>query len=126
MATVGHDFAQFRLGTWRGLVDNGSTTLGKILGETMRVPRDPSDLSFTRRSGLRNLGMFLAGSPLMRGQQDKFRDHSRVPRMDELVTSFDFESVAHAKLSEDAFQNTALGAEGEFTTRRNREVFDWV
>jgi len=92
----------------------------------MRAPRDPSQPSFTRRSGLRNLAVFMASSQLMRSQQDTFRDHSRVPRMDELVTSFDFESVAHAKLSEDAFQNTALGAEGEFTTRRNRQVFDWV
>jgi isopentenyl diphosphate isomerase/L-lactate dehydrogenase-like FMN-dependent dehydrogenase len=81
---------------------------------------------YTRRAGLRNLAMLMAGSPLLRGQQDTFRDHSRIPQMDELITSFDFESVAHAKLSEDAYQNTALGAEGEFTLRRNREVFDWV
>src|SRR3984893_5507274 len=92
----------------------------------MREQADPSRLDFTRRSGLRNLAIFMAGSPLLRSQQDTFRDHSRVPQMDELVTSFDFETVAHAKLSEDAYQNTALGAEGEFTLRRNREVFDWV
>ena len=82
--------------------------------------------SFTRRFGLRSLAAFLAGSPWLRGQQDPFRDHSRVPAMDELVTAFDFEAVAQAKLPEDAFQNTALGCEGEFTLRRNREVFDWV
>ena len=85
-----------------------------------------SNLKFTRRAGIRNLAMFMGASPLLRGQQDTFRDHSRIPKMDELVTSFDFEAVAHAKLSEDAYQNTALGAEGEFTLRRNREVFDWV
>jgi 4-hydroxymandelate oxidase len=87
---------------------------------------DRSRLRFTRRAGIRNLAMFAAGSPLLRAQQDTFRDHTRIPKMDELVTTFDFETVAHAKLSEDAFQNTALGAEGEFTLRRNREVFDWV
>ena len=88
--------------------------------------KDRSNLKLTRRAGIRNLAMLMAGSPLLRSQQDTFRDHSRVPQMDELVTSFDFETVAHAKLSEDAYQNTALGAEGEFTLRRNREAFDWV
>ena len=79
------------------------------------VSQDRPNLKLTRRAGMRNLAMLMAGSPLLRGQQDTFRDHSRIPQMDELVTSFDFESVAHAKLSEDAYQNTALGAEGEFT-----------
>jgi 4-hydroxymandelate oxidase len=87
---------------------------------------DRPNLKLTRRASIRNLAMFMGASPLLRGQQDTFRDHSRIPKMDELVTSFDFEAVAHAKLSEDAYQNTALGAEGEFTLRRNREVFDWV
>ena len=81
---------------------------------------------FTRRAGFRSLAALTAGTPLLRAQQDTFRDHSRIPRMDELVTTFDFESVAHGRLGEDAYQNTALGCEGEFTLRRNREVFDWV
>src|SRR5437868_6381305 len=80
----------------------------------------------TRRSALRNLGTFLMGSPLLQAQQDTFRDHSRIPGLDELVTTFEFEPVAYAKLPRAAYQNTALGAEGEFTLRRNREAFNWV
>ena len=34
---------------------------------------------------------FLAGSPLLRSQQDSFRDHSRIPGLNELVTALDFE-----------------------------------
>ena len=33
----------------------------------------------------------LAASHFLRAQQDPFRDHSRVPRMEELLTAFDFE-----------------------------------
>jgi isopentenyl diphosphate isomerase/L-lactate dehydrogenase-like FMN-dependent dehydrogenase len=60
------------------------------------------------------------------GQQDPFRDHSRVPGIDELLTTFDFEAAAYAKLPREAYQYTAHGTESEFTLRRNREAFDWV
>ncbi len=82
--------------------------------------------SLTRRRALQQLGVFLAASPLVRGQQDPFRDHSRVPAMDELVTALDFEPVAYAKLPREAYDYTSLGVDGEFTLRRNRQVFDWV
>ncbi len=82
--------------------------------------------SLTRRSALRRLAAFLAGSPLLRGQQDPFRDHSRVPAMDELLTTLDFEPVAYAKIPRDAYDYMALGAESEVTLRRNRQAFDWV
>jgi isopentenyl diphosphate isomerase/L-lactate dehydrogenase-like FMN-dependent dehydrogenase len=59
-------------------------------------------------------------------QQDTFRDHSRVPGINELVTAFDFEPVAYAKIPRDAYDYTAQGVDGEFTLRRNREAFDWV
>lgn len=62
----------------------------------------------------------------MAAQQDTFRDHSRVPGMNELLTAFDFEPVAYAKISRDAYDYTAQGVDGEFTLRRNREAFDWV
>jgi hypothetical protein len=39
----------------------------------------------TRRKALRGLAGFLAASPLLHAQQDHFRDHSRVPAMEELV-----------------------------------------
>ena len=80
----------------------------------------------SRRAALRSLAGFLAASPLLPGQQDPFRDHSRVPSMDELLTTFDFEAVAYAKLPAQVFQYTAHGTQSEATLRRNREAFDWV
>jgi 4-hydroxymandelate oxidase len=82
--------------------------------------------SANRRNALRALAGFLAGSPFAYSQQDPFRDHSRVPRLEELVTTFDFEAVAYAKLPRAAYDYTAYGAAGEFTLRRNREAFEWV
>ena len=82
--------------------------------------------SLTRRSALRNLAGFFAGSPLLLGQQDPFRGANRIPAMNELVTTFDFEPVAYAKLPRDAYDYTAHGEASEFTLRRNREAFDWV
>ena len=79
-----------------------------------------------RRSALRALAGFFAGSPLLRSQADPFRDHSRVPRLDELITALDFEPVAYAKLPRTAYDYTAYGSESEFTLRRNRQAFDWV
>jgi 4-hydroxymandelate oxidase len=72
------------------------------------------------------MAAFLAGSPLLRAQQDPFRDHSRVPAMGELSDAFDFEVVAHTKLPRAAYDYTAYGVDGEFTLRRNRQAFDWV
>ncbi len=79
-----------------------------------------------RRHALRALIGFLAASPLLRAQQDPFRDHSRVPKLDELLTALDFEAVAYAKLPRTAYDYTAYGSSSEFTLRRNREAFDWV
>jgi isopentenyl diphosphate isomerase/L-lactate dehydrogenase-like FMN-dependent dehydrogenase len=82
--------------------------------------------SLSRRDALCGLAGFLAGSPRLGAQQDPFRDHSRVPGIDELVTAFDFEPVAYAKIPREAYDYTAQGVDGEFTLRRNREAFDWV
>src|SRR5437016_4640614 len=82
--------------------------------------------SLTRRRALHIMSGLLAGSPLLSGQQDPFRDSSRVPAMNELVNAFDFEAVAYAKLPRDAYDYTALGVADEFTLRRNRKAFDWV
>ncbi|MBM3757283.1 MAG: alpha-hydroxy-acid oxidizing protein [Acidobacteria bacterium] len=79
-----------------------------------------------RRAAIRSFAAALAGSPLLRGQLDPFRDHSRVPRLDELRTPLDFEPVAFAKLTRYNYDYTAYGSDGEFTMRRNREAFDWV
>lgn len=69
---------------------------------------------------------FLGGSPLLRGQIDPFRDHPRVPKLDELMTALEFEPVFHAKLPRQVYDYTAYGTDGEFTLRRNRQAFDWV
>jgi len=80
----------------------------------------------TRRSVLGGLGVGLTGASLLESQQDPFRDHSRIPGMDELKTAVEFEPVAFAKLPRETYTYTAYGSEGEFTLRRNREAFDWV
>ncbi len=82
--------------------------------------------SVTRRNAIRGLTAYFTASPLLLGQQDPFRDHSRVPTLDELLTAFDFEPVAFAKLPRLAYNYTAYGVEGEFTLRRNRAAFDLV
>jgi isopentenyl diphosphate isomerase/L-lactate dehydrogenase-like FMN-dependent dehydrogenase len=79
-----------------------------------------------RRDCLRALASFVAGSPLLAAQQDPFRDHSRVPALNELLTAFDFESVAYAKQPRAAYDYPAYGVDSEFTLRRNRQAFDWV
>lgn len=68
----------------------------------------------------------LAASPLLHAQLDPFREHSRIPKLDELVTALDFEPVFHAKLPRQVYNYTAYGVDGEFTLRRNRQAFDWV
>ena len=82
--------------------------------------------SMTRRAALGGIGGALAGSALLNAQQDPFRDHSRVPGMDELTTVTEFEAIAFAKMPRDFFMYMAHGGEGEFTLRRNREAYDWV
>ncbi|HXB69247.1 MAG TPA: alpha-hydroxy-acid oxidizing protein [Candidatus Acidoferrales bacterium] len=82
--------------------------------------------SLNRRNAFRAMAGFLAGSPWLRSQQDPFRDHSRIPGLNELVTVFDFEPVAYAKVPRYNYDYTAYGTDSEFTLRRNREAFDWV
>jgi hypothetical protein len=65
----------------------------------------------TRRTLLSGLGAGLAGTPLLQSQQDPFRDHSRVPAMDELRTVLEFEAVAFAKLPRETYTYTAYGSE---------------
>ena len=92
----------------------------------MRQPAKPWRPSITRRNALRSLAGFLAGSPLLRSQQDAFRDHSRVPGFEELITTFDFEALAFAKLPTAIYDYTAHGADDEQIIRRNRRAFGWV
>jgi 4-hydroxymandelate oxidase len=80
----------------------------------------------TRRQAISGLGGVIAGSSLLHGQQDPFRDHTRIPAIDELVRVQDFEAVFFAKEPREVYQYTSYGTESEFTLRRNREVFEWV
>jgi 4-hydroxymandelate oxidase len=80
----------------------------------------------SRRNAFRALAGFMAGSPLLQAQQDPFRDHSRVPSLEEMVTAFDFEPVAYAKMLRQNYDFMGHGADGEFTMRRNRQAFDWA
>jgi 4-hydroxymandelate oxidase len=82
--------------------------------------------SMNRRTVFRGVAGFFAGSSVLAGQQDPFRDHSRIPSLREMVTALDFEPVAHAKILHQAYDYMAYGSDGEFTLRRNREAFDWV
>ena len=80
----------------------------------------------TRRNAVKGLASFLAGSSLLQAQQDIFRDHSRLPGLDELTSAFDFEPIAYAKLPREVYNYTAYGSGGEFTLRRNRDAFERV
>ena len=82
--------------------------------------------SSSRRHAFRALAGMLAASPLLRAQLDPFREHHRIPKLDELITALDFEPVFHAKLPRQVYNYTAYGVDGEFTLRRNRQAFDWV
>jgi isopentenyl diphosphate isomerase/L-lactate dehydrogenase-like FMN-dependent dehydrogenase len=80
----------------------------------------------TRRALLGGLGAGLAGTTLLKSQQDSPLNNPRVPSMDELRTVAEFEPVAFAKLPRETWTYSAYGSEGEFTLRRNRQAFDWV
>ena len=85
--------------------------------------------SLTRRSVLRSLSGFVAGSPLLlRAQQDprRLEDARRALGIDEMISTFDFEPVFHASVPRPVFNYTAMGTDSEFTVRRNREAFEWV
>jgi 4-hydroxymandelate oxidase len=82
--------------------------------------------SLSRRNAFRALAGFMASSPLLRSQQDPFHDHSRVPSLEEMVTAFDFEPVAYARMLRQNYDFMGHGADSEFTLRRNRQAFDWV
>ena len=56
----------------------------------------------TRRHALRNFGLFVAGSPLLRAQFIPRDTHQRVPGLDEITSAFELEPVARAKMPRDA------------------------
>jgi isopentenyl diphosphate isomerase/L-lactate dehydrogenase-like FMN-dependent dehydrogenase len=92
----------------------------------MSTPESSWSQSHSRRQAFRALAGLLAASPLAHGQLDPFHEHPRIPKLDELLSTLDFEPVFRAKLPRQIYNYTAYGTGGEFTLRRNRQAFDWV
>lgn len=82
--------------------------------------------ALTRRRALARLGAFLAGSPLLSAQFVPRREHYRFPTLDEMANVLEFEPVAKAKITQNAYDFVAGAVEEEFSLRRNRQAFDWV
>ena len=86
----------------------------------------------SRRKAIAGLAGVLAGSPLFAerslGQIDPrpFREHKRLPGLNEMLESFDFEPVMFANVPLATYDYTAHGDGSEFTVRRNRQAFEWV
>jgi isopentenyl diphosphate isomerase/L-lactate dehydrogenase-like FMN-dependent dehydrogenase len=80
----------------------------------------------TRREAIRDLGLFLAGTPLLQGQYSRRDVHPRVPSLEEMANVFEFEPLAHAKMTRLNYDYVAGGVEDEVTLRRNRKAFAWA
>ena len=83
-------------------------------------------MSCTRREALERFGLFLAGSPLLRGQFSPREGHPRIPSIEEIANVLEFEPVAMAKMTRLNYDYVAGGVEDEHTLRRNRRAFDWL
>ncbi len=82
----------------------------------------------TRRRALAGVGAFLAGSPLLRAQQDPrpLSEHKRALGINEMVNVWDFEAVCRDNVPLTIYDYTAHGDGDEWTLRRNRQAFEWV
>ena len=86
----------------------------------------------SRRKAIVSLAGMAAGAPLfvsgLSAQLDPrpLKDHKRLPGLDEMMSSFDFEPLMFANVPQAVYDYTAHGDGSEFTLRRNREAFDWV
>jgi len=85
--------------------------------------------SVSRREAIAGLAGMLAGSRVrLDAQSDPrpLKEHRRLPGLDEMRVSFDFEPVFFANVPLMTYDYTAHGDGSEFTVRRNREAFEWV
>jgi hypothetical protein len=80
--------------------------------------------SMTRRAALGGIGGALAGSSLLDAQQEPFRDHSRVPAMDELTSVMEFEAIAFAKMQGDPSSTWRTAAKAIHAAAQSRS-YDW-
>ena len=69
--------------------------------------------ALSRRKAFRSMAAFLAASPLLRGQLDPFRDHSRVPGLDERLRL-----AGRAENDERVPQDGRCGLHGYFDLER--------
>jgi len=76
-----------------------------------------------RRDAARQLALFLAASPLARGQQDTAPP---APKLEDMVNVFDFDPVCKANAPKPAYDYVSGGAWDEWTMRRNREGFERI
>ena len=88
--------------------------------------------SIGRRKALLGLSGVLAGSALLKAQQDPpsvaglLKNHLRALGIDEIMTAFDFEPVFKSNVSLVQFDFVAHASDSEWTMLRNREAFGWV
>jgi len=88
-------------------------------------------MTLTRRQAINQFWMLLASSPLLRGQDSEVAQRpvhqpDRIPPVEDLVNSFEYEDVARKLLSRPLYDHIAAGAGSERTLRRNREFFDRI
>ncbi len=94
----------------------------------MGVIEDRWRLGMTRRRALAGLAGFLAGSPLLRAQEDPrpLSEHKRARGITEMQNVWDFEAICRGNVSTTVYDYTAHGDGTEWTLRRNRQAFEWV
>ena len=94
----------------------------------MGIIEDRWKQGMTRRHALVGLAGFLAGSPLLRAQQDAWplTEQKRALGIGEMRNVWDFQGVFHANVSDTIYAYTAQACGTEWTARRNRHAFEWV
>src|SRR5438128_9056236 len=79
----------------------------------------------TRRDATRKMSLFLAGSPLLRGQEPSWIP-DRLPAIEALNNVMEFEPVARPRMLKAAYEYVGGGVDDEWTLRRNREGFQRI
>jgi len=75
--------------------------------------------TMNRRHAVRQLSLFLAGSPLVRAQNEP-------PRIEDMVNVFDFEPVCRSRIPKASYEYVSGGSWDEWTMRRNRQAFEKI
>jgi 4-hydroxymandelate oxidase len=84
--------------------------------------------SLSRRRAFASFASMFAASPLLKAQIDPHPliGHKRIPRLEELVDAFDFETICYRNMTLEPYDYMAHGDGSEWNLRRNRQAFDWV